>query len=439
MYFADDIIAYNACIKARFIYDTYDRFKNELSNKGMYDLYNDVELPLTEVLGDMEYNGVHVDANVLDDMGNVIRKKIDELSNEIYKLAGHELNIASPMQLGTLLFEELQLPHGKKGKNGYSTSQEVLEKLKGTHPVVDLIIEYRTYAKLLSTYIVGLKENIMDDGKIHTIYTQTMTRTGRLSSIEPNLQNIPIRYPEGKLIRKAFIPSSDSIILSSDYSQVELRILSHVADVKTLIEAFKEDKDIHAKTAADIFKVNIEDVTKEQRRLAKAVNFGIIYGISEYGLSENTGLTNKESKEFIKNYLDTYPEINGYMEDTIAKAYQDGYVKTLFGRLRNIPELSNKNYMIRKMGERMALNTPIQGTSADIIKKAMVLVNKRIKENNLKSKMILQVHDELIFDALISEVDELSKIIKESMESVVDFKVPLKVDIESGINWYEVK
>ena len=435
----EDVIAYNACIKARFIFDTIDKFKKELDDRGMLSLYEDTEIPLARVLGDMEYNGVHVDVDVLDEMGVLIKNKIDELSNKIYELAGHEFNIASPIQLGTLLFEELNLPHGKKGKNGYSTSVEVLEKLKGKHPIIDSIMEYRTYSKLYSTYIVGLKETISSDGKIHTIYTQTMTRTGRLSSIEPNLQNIPIRYPEGKMIRKAFIPSPNSVIVSSDYSQVELRILSHVANIKGLIEAFKNDLDIHAKTASDIFKVDISDVTKDMRRMAKAVNFGIIYGISEYGLADNTGLSNKEAKEFIENYMNTYPEINKYMEDTIKYAHEHGFVKTLFGRIRNIPELENKNYMIRKMGERMALNTPIQGTSADIIKKAMVLVDFKMKEANLKSKMILQVHDELIFDAEESELDILNNIIKESMENVVSLTVPLKVDIESGKNWLEAK
>ena len=436
---SDAVIAYNACIKARFIYDTKMKFTQELNDNNMVSLFDDIEIPLATVLGDMEYSGVNVDANVLDEMGEIINSKIEELKIKIYDLAGCEFNIASPIQLGEVLFEKLNLPHGKKGKTGYSTSIEVLEKLKGTNPIIDLIIEFRTYSKLYSTYIIGLKESILPDGKIHTIYTQTMTRTGRLSSIEPNLQNIPARYPEGKLIRKAFLPSSNSIIISSDYSQVELRILSHIAHIENLIEAFKNDKDIHTKTASDIFKVPESEVTKDMRRMAKAVNFGIIYGISEFGLADNTGISNREAKEFIENYLKTYPEINNYMEETIKKAHELGYVKTLFGRMRKIPELSNKNYMIRKMGERMALNTPIQGTSADIIKKAMVEVNKKMKENNLKSKMILQVHDELIFDALVEEQEVLTNIIRESMENVVSFSVPLKVDIESGINWYEAK
>ena len=436
---SDDIIAYNTCIKARFIYDTYQKFKLELEKKEMYKLYDEVEIPLTYVLGDMEYDGINVSSKTLDEMGEVIKNRIDELTNEIYDLVGHPFNVASPMQLGNVLFEELNLPHGKKGKNGYSTSVEILESIKSLHPIVNLIMEYRVYSKLYSTYIIGLKECISSDGKIHTIYTQTMTRTGRLSSIEPNLQNIPIRYEEGKLIRKAFLPSKNSVIVSSDYSQVELRILSHVAGVTKLIEAFNNDIDIHVKTASDIFKKPINEVTKEDRRLAKAVNFGIIYGISDWGLADNTGLSNKEAKEFIENYLNTYPEINEYMESIKKYAYEHGYVKTLFGRIRNIPELQNKNYMIKKMGERMALNTPIQGTSADIIKMAMVEVAKQIKENNLKSKLILQVHDELIFDALESELDILYKIIKESMENIVKFTVPLKVDIESGKNWLEAK
>ena len=436
---SDDIIAYNTCIKARFIYDTYQKFKLELEKKEMYKLYDEVEIPLTYVLGDMEYDGINVSSKTLDEMGEVIKNRIDELTNEIYDLVGHPFNVASPMQLGNVLFEELNLPHGKKGKNGYSTSVEILESIKSLHPIVNLIMEYRVYSKLYSTYIIGLKECISSDGKIHTIYTQTMTRTGRLSSIQPNLQNIPIRYEEGKLIRKAFLPSKNSVIVSSDYSQVELRILSHVAGVTKLIEAFNNDIDIHVKTASDIFKKPINEVTKEDRRLAKAVNFGIIYGISDWGLADNTGLSNKEAKEFIENYLNTYPEINEYMESIKKYAYEHGYVKTLFGRIRNIPELQNKNYMIKKMGERMALNTPIQGTSADIIKMAMVEVAKQIKENNLKSKLILQVHDELIFDALESELDILYKIIKESMENIVKFTVPLKVDIESGKNWLEAK
>ena len=316
---------------------------------------------------------------------------------------------------------------------------EVLTKLSGKYQIVDKIIEYRAISKLYSTYIEGLKDTIMADGKIHTIYTQTLTRTGRLSSIEPNLQNIPVRSELGKLIRKAFVPSKDSLILSGDYSQIELRILSHMSDSEALITAFKENKDIHTKTASDVFKVPEELVTKDMRRMAKAVNFGIIYGISSFGLAENLNISVKEAKEFIDNYFITYPGIKVFMEKEIAEAYKNGYVKTLFNRKRNIPELANKNYIIRNSGERIALNTPIQGTSADILKIAMIRIAKALKEKNLKSKMILQVHDELVFDCKKEELEDVVKIMTATMENVCELKVPLKVEIEYGDNWYQLK
>ena len=432
-------IAYNCVLKAKFIYETYNYFNDLLKKEDMLSLFNDIELPLSYTLGDMEYNGIYVSNDILSDMGNEIKEKIDEISNRIYEIVGYEFNISSPMQLGEILFEKLNLPHSKKGKNGYSTAIEVLNKLVDKHPIINLIIEYRLLTKLYTTYIEGLIKEIHSDNKIHTIYTQTLTRTGRLSSIEPNLQNIPTRNEYGKLIRKAFIPSENSIIMSADYSQIELRILAHFADVKVLIDAFKNGIDIHTKTASDIFKIDVKDVTKDMRRIAKAVNFGIIYGISSYGLSENVGLSPKESKKFIDEYFNAYPGIKKYMDDTITKAHIDKYVKTMFNRKRNIPELDNKNYIIRSGAERMALNTPIQGTSADIIKKAMIEVDNKIKENNLKSKMILQVHDELIFDCLIEEKDILYKIVKESMENVCELSVPLVVDIECGTDWYDTK
>ena len=372
-------------------------------------------------------------------MGEEINIKISNLEREIYNYAGEEFNISSPIQLGNILFEKLALPHGKKGKTGYSTAGDVLEKLKDKHPIIDKIIEYRMLTKLYSTYIEGLIKEIGTDNKIHTIYTQTLTRTGRLSSIEPNLQNIPARNEYGKLIRKAFLPSSDACILSSDYSQVELRILAHMANEEVLQQAFKNDIDIHTKTASDIFGIPIEGVTKDMRRMAKAVNFGIIYGISGFGLSENTGISPKEAKGFIDNYLTIYPGIKKYMDDTIAKAHEDLYVKTMFNRKRTINDLNNKNYLIRSAAERMALNTPIQGTSADIIKKAMVNIFNRFKEENIKSKMILQVHDELIFDCLNSELTKVKQIVEEEMEHVIELKVPLKVDIETGTDWYQAK
>ena len=425
--------------KAKFIYEKKNDILNKIEEENLLELYYDIEMPLAYVLGDMEYDGVHVDKNILNEMGEDIKIKLELLSKDIYNQAGCEFNISSPSQLGEVLFEKLNLPHGKKGKTGYSTAIDVLNKLSGKHPIIDLIIEYRMLTKLYTTYIEGLINAIMDDGKVHTIYTQTLTRTGRLSSIEPNLQNIPVRTEYGRLIRKAFVPSKDSIIISGDYSQIELRILAHIANVQTLIDAFKNDLDIHSKTASDIFKVDQSLVTKEMRRIAKAVNFGIIYGISSFGLSENLNISNKDAKEFIDTYLKTYPGIKEYMDKTIKQAYDCGYAKTLFNRKRNIDELKNTNYMIRQSGERMALNTPIQGTSADIIKKAMVEIHKEIKEKNLKSKLIIQVHDELVFDCLKVEQEEITNIMKNVMENVCKLNVPLKIDIEYGNNWYEAK
>lgn len=434
-----DIIAYNSVLKAKFIYETYNIFNEKLNNENMIELFNDIEIPLSYTLGDMEYNGVYVDKEILNQMGIEIKNKIFEVEKNIYEIVGHEFNISSSQQLGTVLFEELNLPSKKKGKTGYSTAADVLNKLVDKHPIINMIIEYRMLTKLYNTYIEGLISSIHPDGKVHTIYTQTLTRTGRLSSIEPNLQNIPIRYEYGKLIRKAFLPSPNSLILSSDYSQIELRVLAHMANVEALIDAFNNDIDIHTKTASDIFNVPISEVTKSMRRIAKAVNFGIIYGISGYGLSENLGISTKEASNFIEQYLNTYPGIKTYMDETIKKAHENKYVKTLFNRKRNIPELDNKNYMIRSGAERIALNTPIQGTSADIIKIAMVEASKKLKESNMKTKMILQVHDELIFDVFKDELDMVKEIVKETMEGVCKMSVPLKVDIEVGTDWYDTK
>lgn len=436
---SEEIIAEQCIKKAKFIYDTYNDFIDKLKEEEMYDLYVNIEHPLAYVLADMEFSGVNVSEVTLTEMGEEIKVKLELISNSIYNHAGCVFNISSPSQLGEVLFERLGLPHGKKGKTGYSTAADVLQKLEGKHPIISQILEYRMLTKLYTTYIEGLKSAIMEDGKIHTIYNQTLTRTGRLSSIEPNLQNIPIRYEYGRLIRKAFIPGKNSIILSADYSQIELRILAHIADVDALKEAFINGEDIHTKTASDIFKIEPELVTKEQRRIAKAVNFGIIYGISSFGLSENLNIDTKQATEFINKYLDMYPGIKKYMDDTIKKAYETGYVRTLYNRKRNIPELFNKNFMIRSSGERMALNTPIQGTSADIIKKAMIDVYNSMKEKGLKSKMIIQVHDELVFDILESEKDIMIDLIKNAMENACILNVPLKVDIEYGNNWYEAK
>ena len=366
--------------------------------------------------------------------------KIELISKDIYNYAGEEFNISSPKQLGSILFEKLNLPHGKKNKNGnYSTDEQTLIKIGPGYPIIEKILEYRALTKLLATYVDGILNAVSNDGKIHTIYTQTLTRTGRLSSVEPNLQNIPARSEYGRRIRKAFIPEENSIIMSSDYSQIELRVFAHMSKVKDLIEAFQNGKDIHTKTAMDIFNVPEEGVTKNMRRQAKAVNFGILYGISSYGLSEDLLISPKEAKEFINKYFETYPGIKNYMNKVIQKAHQDGYVKTIMNRKRVIEELNNTNYMIKSMGERMALNTPIQGSSADILKKAMIEIDREFTNKELKSKMLLQVHDELIFNVLNEEKEQVSKIVTDIMENTYKLDVPLLVDVEFGNNWYEAK
>lgn len=428
-----------ALLKAKFIYETKNIFEEKLKEEKLLDLFEEIEMPLSKVLGDMEYNGVLIDQNELNKLGEEFKIKIELLEQSIYNDAGEKFNISSPKQLGEILFDKLQLPHGKKNKSGYSTSIDVLNKLLGKHPIIEKIIEYRTINKLYTTYVEGLKNAICSDGKIHTIYTQTLTRTGRLSSIEPNLQNIPIRNEYGALIRKAFIPSENGIIMSGDYSQIELRILSHMANIDSLKKAFYDNIDIHTKTASDIFKIPTDLVDKKMRRIAKAVNFGIIYGISSFGLSENLHIRPKEAKEFIDSYLQTYPGVKQYMDDTIKKAYEDGYVRTLFNRKRTIGELQNKNYMIRQSGERIALNTPIQGTSADIIKKAMIEIAKKLEQEKMQTKMIIQVHDELVFDVPNNEKEKIEKIIKDIMENVCELSVPLNVEIAYGKNWREAK
>ena len=429
-----DEVAKETVNRAKFIWETKDFFQEKIKEENLEYLFNEIEFPLATVLADMEYTGVKVDSDILNDQGEDIKIKLELLTKDIYNSAGMEFNISSPKQLAEVLFERLNLPHKK---NSNSTAIDVLKKLEGKHPIISEIIEYRKLSKLYSTYIEGLI-NTVENGKIHTIYTQNLTRTGRLSSIEPNLQNIPIRDEMGRNIRKAFVPEND-YIYGADYSQIELRILAHMADVKALQDAFKDGKDIHSKTASDIFKVDEKLVTSNMRRVAKAVNFGIIYGISGFGLGENIGVSAKEAKEFIDTYLETYPGIKDYMEKTVKEAKENGYVKTMFERKRNIPELKNTVYTIRQAGERIALNTPIQGTAADIIKLAMVKVYKALKENNLKSKMIIQVHDELVFDIYKDELEKLNKIVTETMDNVYKLKVPLTVSVSYGKNWYEAK
>lgn len=427
-------------LKAKFIYETHDILYKKMEEEELLDLFNNIELPLSWVLGDMEYEGIRVDKDVLFDMKKEIEDNISSISSNIYNLAGQEFNISSPKQLGEILFEKLNLPYGKKNKSGsYSTDVNVLNKLKDFSPIISLILEYRSLTKLNSTYVDGIVDLVKDDGKIHTIYTQVLTRTGRLSSIEPNLQNIPARSEYGRLIRKAFLPEDNSVIMSSDYSQIELRIFAHLSHAKELIDAFNSNMDIHTKTAMDIFKVSENEVTKNMRRQAKAVNFGILYGISSFGLSEELEIKPGEAKKFIETYFVTYPSIKDYMLKVIEQTHKDGYVKTIMNRKRKIDEINNKNKVIEKMGERMALNTPVQGSSADIIKKAMVEIALKFREEKLKSKMLLQVHDELIFNCYNDEIKKVRDIVRNIMENTYKLSVPLKVDIEEGINWYEAK
>lgn len=430
--------ARRAILKARFIYNTKDKLYENMKKEDNIYLFESIEMPLTKVLANMEIEGIRVDKKVLEEMGTEIKIKLEILTRDIYNYAGEEFNINSPKQLGEILFDKLKLPGAKKNKNGYATDIDVLKKLT-EYPIINKILEYRALAKLYSTYIDGIISTIREDGKIHTIYTQTLTRTGRLSSIEPNLQNIPMRSEYGRLIRKAFIPENNSVILSSDYSQIELRVFAHLSGVNDLINAFKEGVDIHTKTAMDIFKVPMEGVTKNMRRQAKAVNFGILYGISSYGLAEDIGIPVKEAKEFINKYFETYPGVKDYMDKEIDEAKRTGYVKTIMNRKRVIEELKSSNYKVRSMGERMALNTPVQGSASDILKKAMVEINNIFEKENIKSKMLLQVHDELIFNVYNDEIDKVKDIVYNTMTKVFELKVPLDVDIELGNNWYEAK
>ena len=438
---SDDILKEEVCEKAKFIYETRKQILEKLKEEGEEELFTKIEMPLTSVLADMELTGIKVDKNYLEQVQNELKDKLDTASEEIYELAGKEFNIMSPSQLGIVLFDDLQIKYPKRIKDNkkYSTNKEILDKIKNDHPIVNKILEYRTIAKIYTNYAIGLQEEIRSDQRIHTIFTQTLTRTGRLSSIEPNLQNIPARSEYSSVIRRAFVPDDDSVILSSDYSQVELRIFAHISKEKNLIQAFVEDKDIHTKTASDIFHVPMSEVTKDMRRNAKAVNFGILYGISGFGLSEDLGIDIKTAKNFIDNYLETYPGITKYMEQEKQNAYKYGYVKTLMNRKRVIEELKSKNYIIRSAGERIALNTPIQGTAADILKKAMVEIYDEFNKRNLKSKMLIQVHDELVFNVLKDELDIVKKIVRDIMENTFKLDVPLKVDIEVGNNWFEAK
>ncbi|MGL4373500.1 MAG: DNA polymerase I, partial [Turicibacter sp.] len=413
---------------------------NQLKEAEQFDLFEDMEMPLAIVLGEMEYQGMAVDLDELQKMGDDLKTRIEAIEKEIYQLADTTFNINSPKQLGEVLFERLSLPVVKKNKTGYSTNVDVLEKLMDTHPIIKHIMDYRTLTKLYTTYIEGLKKARFEDGKVHTIFNQALTQTGRLSSIEPNLQNIPIRLEEGRLIRKAFVPSEKGwVILGADYSQIELRILAHISNTESLIEAFRTGQDIHTKTAMDVFKVSQEEVTSDLRRSAKAINFGIIYGMSAFGLSENLKIGQKEAKGYIEHYLETYSGIKAYMDETIKYAKFNGYVSTLFNRRRYITELSSSNYAVRQFGERTAMNAPIQGAAADIIKKAMIDVYEKMQAANVKSRLLLQVHDELIFEVPQDEIELMTALVIKTMEEVVDLQVPLKVDYSQGASWYDAK
>ena len=431
------------CInKSRFIYDTRSKILLEIDDYDETKLFNEIEMPLSLVLADMELTGIRVDKKYLLNLKEELETKMKSMQEEIYKLADGEFNILSPKQLGEVLFEKLKIEYPKKRKKddtSYSTSKDILDKIKDENEIVEKVLEYRNLSKLYANYCVGLLDEIREDGKIHTIFNSCLTRTGRLSSSKPNLQNIPIRSDYSKLVRKAFIPEDNSILMSSDYSQIELRVFAHMADAKNLQEAFIEDKDIHAKTASDIFKVPIEQVDKKMRRIAKTVNFGILYGISSFGLSEDLKIDVASAKEFLNNYLNTYQGIKEYMEKEKEEAYQKGYVTTIMNRRRKIDELKSSNYMVRSSGERMALNTPIQGSAADILKKAMVELYRAMQEKKLKSKILIQVHDELVFNIYNDELEIMKELVKEKMEKVVKLSVPLKVDIETGNDWYEAK
>ena len=434
----DALLAQHTVSKAKAIYELKDVVTKELKDKNQYELYEDIELPVTRILGEMEFAGTEIDLDVLKEMDEAFDETIEKLSNDIYRISGTTFNISSPKQLGQVLFEDLGLKGGKKTKTGYSTSQDVLEKIIDAHPVVPLVLEYRMLTKLSSTYLKGLQEQVFPDNKIHTIYKQTLTHTGRLSSVDPNLQNIPVRSEEGKLIRKAFV-SHNGYLVSFDYSQIELRILAHMAHVTNLIDAFNQGKDIHRHTAALVFGVKDEEVTPQMRSQAKAVNFGIIYGMSEFRLSKDIGMSIQEARNFINKYFETYPEVKTYMDEVVEVCKKQGYVSTLLNRKRYIPTINDKNFMVRQQAQRYAMNTPIQGTGADILKLAMIEVDKALKAHHLKSQMILQVHDELIFDVFEDELEEVMSLVKEKMENCIKMDVPLIVEGNYAKNWCELK
>lgn len=432
----ENILKY-ACYNAYVAYKAKDALTEKLKETEMLDIYNNVEIPLTYALYDMEQAGIMVAGDKLKEYGERLKTGIDALEKDIFAEAGHEFNINSPKQLGEILFGEMQLPGGKKTKTGYSTSASVLEKLEPDYPFVSKILEYRQLTKLKSTYADVLAVYIGEDNRIHGKFNQTITATGRISSTEPNLQNIPVRMPLGREIRKVFIPKEGCVFIDADYSQIELRILAHMSDDKNLIDAYNHSKDIHAATASLVFHVPLEEVTKEQRSNAKAVNFGIVYGISSFGLSNDLSISRKEAEQYIKDYFISYPGIKNYLDNSVKEAKEKGYSVTMFGRRRPIPELTSGNFMQRQFGERVAMNSPIQGSAADIMKIAMINVAKELKEKDLKSKIVLQVHDELLIEAYENEVEQVKDILKRNMEQAAHLNVPLDVDVQVGNNWDE--
>ena len=428
------------CIYAKEIYQLSEITLKKLQEAEEIELFKNIDMPTVEVLAEMQWNGMYLDVNELENYGDMLKTRLNSLTDEIYKLCGEEFNINSPKQLGEVLFEKLKLPVVKKTKNGYSTDVDVLEKLVEEHPVIEKLLEYRQLMKLNSTYVEGMKVYVNPKTKrIHSFFHQTITATGRISSTEPNLQNIPTRFELGKQLRKVFKPAENCIYIDADYSQIELRVLAHISNDEHMIQAFKNGEDIHKQAASKVFNIPIDEVTKEQRNSAKAVNFGIVYGISDFGLGEQLHISRKQAKQYIDQYLELYSGIKQFMTNIVEEAKEKGYVETEFKRRRYIPELKSNNYMVRQFGARAAMNTPIQGTAADIMKIAMINVLKEIKSRNLKSKIVLQVHDEMMIEAPIDEAEEIKEILKNKMENATQLKVPLIAEISEATNWYDCK
>ena len=425
---------------AKEIYQLSEITAKKLEEQGELELFNNIDMPTVEVLAQMQWNGMYVDVQELEEYGETLKQRLEILTQEIHELCGTEFNINSPKQLGEVLFEQMKLPVIKKTKSGYSTDGDVLEKLREEHPVIEKLLEYRQLTKLNSTYVEGMKPYINPKTKrIHSFFHQTITATGRISSTEPNLQNIPTRFDLGKQLRKVFKPEEGYLYIDADYSQIELRVLAHISNDENMVEAFKQGKDIHKQAASKVFNTPLDEVTKEQRSAAKAVNFGIVYGISDFGLGEQLGISRKKAKQYIEQYLELYSGIKKFMDEVVEKAKETGYVETLFKRRRYIQELKSKNYMVRQFGQRAAMNTPIQGTAADIMKIAMIKVLKELQKRKMKSKIVLQVHDEMMIEAALDEVDEVTNILKESMETAAKLNVPLIAEVSEAANWYDCK